>query len=55
MPAHSAKVRVATWNELADRTPTYALVAGVDLVVIRYGDEVSVLYGRNPPSIGDIP
>ena len=24
----------------------YALVADVDLVVLRYGDEVSVLYGR---------
>ncbi len=46
MPPHTAKVRVATWSELADRTPTYALVAEVDLVVIRFGDEVSVLYGR---------
>jgi len=26
--------------------PGYALVAGVDLVVIRHGDDVSVLYGR---------
>jgi len=39
-------VRVATWSELKDRTPTYALVANVDLVVIRYDDSVSVLYGR---------
>ena len=46
MPPHTTRVRVATWSELADRTPTYALVAGVDLVVIRYGDAVSVLYGR---------
>jgi glutamate synthase domain-containing protein 2/nitrite reductase/ring-hydroxylating ferredoxin subunit len=37
---------VAHWTELADRTPAYALVAGVDLVVIRYDDQVSVLYGR---------
>jgi len=37
---------VAKWSELEDRQPEYALVAGVDLVVIRYGDEVSVLYGR---------
>ncbi len=37
---------VATWSTLADRQPTYALVAGVDLVVLRYGDLVSVLYGR---------
>jgi glutamate synthase domain-containing protein 2/nitrite reductase/ring-hydroxylating ferredoxin subunit len=39
-------VKVATWSELDDRKPTYALVAGVDLVVIRYDDQVSVLYGR---------
>ncbi len=38
--------KVASWSELADRKPTYALVANVDLVVIRYGDNVSVLYGR---------
>ncbi|MGE3800449.1 MAG: glutamate synthase-related protein [Candidatus Kapaibacterium sp.] len=38
--------RVADWSNLKDRKPTYALVAGVDLVVIRYGEEVSVLYGR---------
>lgn len=40
------KVPVAKWSELQDRTPTYALIADVDLVVLRYGDEVSVLYGR---------
>ena len=39
-------VKVATWSTLADRKPTYALVANVDLVVIRYGNQVSVLYGR---------
>ena len=39
-------VKVATWNELEDRQPAYALVANVDLVVIRYDDDVSVLYGR---------
>ena len=37
---------VAKWSELEDRKPAYALVAGVDLVVLRYDDEVSVLYGR---------
>ena len=40
------KVKVATWSELADRKPQYALVGEVDLVIIRYGDDVSVLYGR---------
>jgi glutamate synthase domain-containing protein 2 len=40
------KVKIATWSELKDRQPANALVANVDLVVIRYDDEVSVLYGR---------
>ncbi len=39
-------LKVATWSELADRTPTYALADSVDLVVVRYDDSVSVLYGR---------
>lgn len=38
--------RVAAWSQLPDRTPTYALVADVDLVIIRQGEEVSVLFGR---------
>ncbi len=42
----AAAVKVATWSELEDRKPAYALVANVDLVVIRYDDAVSVLYGR---------
>ena len=37
---------IATWSELPDRDPTDARVADVDLVVVRYDDEVSVLYGR---------
>ncbi len=37
---------MANWSELNDREPAYALVARVDLVVIRYDDEVSVMYGR---------
>src|SRR4051812_18021876 len=40
------KVAVAAWPELKDRTPAYALVGNVDLVVIRRADTVSVLYGR---------
>jgi glutamate synthase domain-containing protein 2/nitrite reductase/ring-hydroxylating ferredoxin subunit len=39
-------VAVANWSELKDRTPAYALVANVDLVVVRYGEDVSVMYGR---------
>ncbi len=33
-------------DDLDDRQPAHALVAGVDLVVIRYDDDVIVLYGR---------
>lgn len=40
------KVTVACWSELPDRTPTAALVAGVDLVIVRLGEKVSVFYGR---------
>ena len=39
-------ISVAAWNELEDRKPAGAMVANVDLVIIRYGDKVSVLYGR---------
>jgi len=45
-PAARKPTKVATWSELVERQPTYALVSGVDLVVIRYDNEVSVLYGR---------
>ena len=40
------KTQIAVWDELNDRAPAYALVADVDLVVVRFDDEVSVLYGR---------
>ncbi len=40
------KVKVATWSTLQEKKPAYALVAGVDLVIVRYHDRVSVLYGR---------
>ena len=40
------KVSVMSWEKLADRQPAHALVAGVDLVVVRFDDTVSVLYGR---------
>ena len=39
-------VAVKEWNELADRVPAHALVANVDLVVVRIDEAVSVLYGR---------
>ena len=40
------KIAVAQWNALEDRKPAHALVAKVDLVVTRFDDQVSVLYGR---------
>jgi glutamate synthase domain-containing protein 2/nitrite reductase/ring-hydroxylating ferredoxin subunit len=40
------KARVASWSDLEDGEPTYALVAGVDLVVVRAGADVRVFYGR---------
>jgi len=40
------KTAVARWSGLPDRAPTHAFVAGVDLVVVRWDDQVSVLYGR---------
>jgi len=42
------KTAIATWSDLEPLKPTYALVADVDLVVLRWKDEqqVSVLYGR---------
>ncbi|MFT6871339.1 MAG: glutamate synthase domain-containing protein 2 [Roseivirga sp.] len=39
-------ITVAKFYSLAEKEPTHALVSSTDLVVIRYGDEVSVLYGR---------
>ena len=38
-----------SWSSLPDRQPQHALVANVDLVVVRYDDQVSVLYGRCLP------
>ena len=37
---------VCSWSGLADREPAPALVGQVDLVVVRFDDDVSVLYGR---------
>jgi glutamate synthase domain-containing protein 2 len=40
------KLAIKNWDQLNDRIPDHALVADVDLVIIRYDDNVSVLYGR---------
>lgn len=39
-------IKVATFSGLKEKEPAHALVSSTDLVVIRYGEEVSVLYGR---------
>jgi nitrite reductase/ring-hydroxylating ferredoxin subunit len=41
-----APVSVGRWQEIPDRTPVGAVVEGLDLVIVRRGDEHSVLYGR---------
>lgn len=40
------KIKVCTYSDLQDREPQHALVENIDLVITRYGDKVSVLYGR---------
>ena len=40
------KTKIASLSTLPDKKPQYALVGEVDLVVVRWGDEVSVFYGR---------
>ncbi|MBE9040329.1 Rieske 2Fe-2S domain-containing protein [Oscillatoriales cyanobacterium LEGE 11467] len=40
------KVKIAAWGEIPQRQPVGALVEGVDLVIVRWEDNVSVLYGR---------
>ena len=39
-------VKVIEWDHLADRTPTAGFIDGVDLVVIRWDEQHSVLSGR---------
>ena len=38
--------RIAIYSELPDREPAYALVENLDLVIIRYDDRISAVYGR---------
>lgn len=40
------KVTVARFSEVADRKPAHALIANVDLVIVKFDESVSVLYGR---------
>lgn len=39
-------VKIAVYAELKDRQPASALLENVDLVIVRYDGEISVLYGR---------
>ena len=39
-------IAIAQINSLEDKTPQHALVNDLDLVIIKYEKEVSVLYGR---------
>ena len=43
MQAISRRTQVARWSSLEDRVPVYARAADVDLVVVRYDSEISVL------------
>ena len=40
------KIELCKFSDLEDRQPRHALVGDLDLVIIRYGNQVSVLYGR---------
>ncbi len=40
------KIAICSWDKLEDRQPAHALVRNTDLVIIRYDDNVSVLFGR---------
>ena len=37
---------IARWSDVPDREPVGALVGNVDLVIVRFDDEHSVLFGR---------
>lgn len=39
-------IEIAQINTLQDRQPTHALVNGLDLVIVKFDDDISVLYGR---------
>ncbi len=39
-------VKIATWSEVLDRDPVGVVVDDVDLVIVRFDDNHSVLYGR---------
>src|SRR3954467_12926698 len=40
------RMRIAGWTDIRERVPAAASVEGIDLVIVRRGDDHSVLYGR---------
>ncbi|MEO1062234.1 MAG: glutamate synthase-related protein [Actinomycetota bacterium] len=38
--------RIADWGDVVDREPQGAKVSGIELVIVRFDDNVSVFYGR---------
>jgi len=40
------KIAIAKLDDIEDRKPIHALVGDVDLVIVRFDDDVSVMYGR---------
>lgn len=40
------KHKLGFFNELEDRKPQHSIINGLDLVMIKYDDQLSVLYGR---------
>jgi glutamate synthase domain-containing protein 2/nitrite reductase/ring-hydroxylating ferredoxin subunit len=39
-------ILIAKYSELENKKPTHILVNGLDLVLVKYGNDISVLYGR---------
>lgn len=39
-------IKIFDLDQLEEKTPKHALVKGLDLVVVKYGKDISVLYGR---------
>ena len=40
------EIKLCTFEELQEKQPVHKQVNGLDLVVIKYDENVSVLYGR---------
>jgi glutamate synthase domain-containing protein 2 len=40
------RIAIARFDDVEDRQPLHALVGDVDLVIVRFDDDISVMYGR---------